>query len=55
MSNAIEVFDKKALAKAFDEEVPDYLTPPEAIAIIEAARQHNKRDELFRILRLCEQ
>ena len=35
------------MAQAFDEEVPDYLTPREAIAIIEAARQHNKRDELF--------
>jgi hypothetical protein len=38
MSGAIEVFDKKPLAQAFDEEVPDYLTPPEAIAIIETAR-----------------
>lgn len=47
MSGAIELFDKKALAQAFDEEVPDYLTPAEAIAMIEAARQHNKRDELF--------
>ena len=45
--NAIELFDEKALVKAFDEEVPDYLTPPEAIAMIEAARQHNQRDELF--------
>lgn len=47
MSGAIELFEKRALVKAFDEEVPDYLTPPEAIAIIEVARQQNQRDELL--------
>jgi len=47
MSGAIEVFDKRALAQAFVEELPDYLTAPEAIAIIEAAGQDNQCDELF--------
>ena len=55
--NAIELFDEKVLVTAFDEEIPDYLTPPEAVAMIEAARLHNQRDELFpnhnHIARLC--
>jgi integrase len=47
MSGAIELLDKRSLTRVFDETVPDYLTPGEAIAMINAARMQNRRDELF--------
>jgi integrase len=47
MSSAIELLDKRSLTKVFDEGVPDYLTPAEAVAMIDAARMRNRRDELF--------
>lgn len=47
MSAAIELLDKRSLTRVFDETVPDYLTPTEAIAMIDAARMQNRRDELF--------
>lgn len=47
MSSAIELLNKRSLTRVFDENVPDYLTPGEAIAMINAARMQNRRDELL--------
>ena len=47
MITAIELLDKRSLTRVFDANVPDNLIPNEAIAMINAARLQNRRDELF--------